>query len=56
MAKPERAAAQPSTGAFGSDLHSFIEQYEKQYPDEVMHIEKPIKAEWELTALAMKLE
>ena len=56
MAQPERAAAQPSAGAFGSDLHSFIEQYEKQYPDEVLHIEKPIKAEWELTALAMKLE
>jgi len=56
MAKPERAAAQPSAGAFGSDLHSFIEQYEKRYPDEVLHIEKPIKAEWELTALAMKLE
>ncbi len=56
MAKPERVAAQPSAGAFGTDLHSFIEQYEKQYPDEVVHIEKPIKAEWELTALAMKLE
>lgn len=56
MAKRERVAGQLSAGAFGTDLNSFIEQYEKQYPDEVLHIEKPIKAEWELTALAMKLE
>ena len=56
MAIPESTAARSATGLYGSDLHSFIEQYEKQYPDEVLHIEKPIKAEWEITALAMQLE
>jgi len=56
MAKPERAQVETVSGTLGSDLHSFIEQYEKQYPDEVLHIEKPIKAEWEITALAMELE
>lgn len=56
MARPEHSVAQTSTGTFGSDLHSFIEQYEQQFPEEVLHIEKPIKAEWEITALAMKLE
>ena len=56
MTKPEGTAAQPSAGAFGSDLHSFIELYEQHYPEEVLHIEKPIKAEWEITALAMQLE
>ena len=56
MARPEGTAVQPPTGAFGSDLHSFIELYEQQYPEEVIHIEKPIKAEWEITALAIQLE
>src|SRR5215470_5856323 len=40
----------------GSDLHGFIEQYERAYPDEVRHIEEPLRAEWEIAALAMKLE
>ncbi|HEX9879894.1 MAG TPA: UbiD family decarboxylase, partial [Candidatus Binatia bacterium] len=56
MAKPERVPAETSTGTFGSDLQSFIDQYERQFPDEVIHVEKPIKAEWEITALAMELE
>ena len=56
MAIPGNTATQPTTGLFGSDLHSFIEQYEKKFPDEVLHIEKPLKAEWEVTALAMQLE
>src|SRR5262249_28720707 len=33
-----------------------IEQYEAAYPQEVLHIEEPLRAEWEITALAMKLE
>ncbi|MGH7812001.1 MAG: hypothetical protein ACREP5_17125, partial [Candidatus Binatia bacterium] len=41
---------------FGSDLHGFIEQYERAYPDEVIHVEEPLHAEWEISALAMKLE
>jgi len=38
------------------DLHGFLDWYEGTYPDEVVHIEQPINAEWELTALATKLE
>jgi len=38
------------------DLHGFLDWYEGLYPDEVVHIERPINAEWELTALATKLE
>src|SRR5215470_15326738 len=45
-----------STAPFGSDLHSFLEQYEAAYPQEVVHIEEPLRADWEITALAMKLE
>ncbi|HEX9879066.1 MAG TPA: hypothetical protein VGB25_02600, partial [Candidatus Binatia bacterium] len=56
MVKSEHTPVGPSTAPFGSDLHSFIEQYERQYPDEVLHIETPLKAEWEITALAMELE
>ena len=56
MAKPERAPTETSTETFGTDLHTFIDQYERQFPEEVIHVEKPIKAEWEVTALAMELE
>jgi len=38
------------------DLHSFLDQYERDYPDEVVHIEEPLDAAWEITALATKLE
>jgi UbiD family decarboxylase len=48
------AAVEPSLESH--DLHTFLERYEKAYPDEVVHIEKPVNAEWELTAVAMKLE
>ena len=54
MVKPR--PAQSSTNAFGADLHQFLEQYEAAYPHEVLHIEEPLCAEWEITALAMKLE
>ncbi|MBM2810659.1 MAG: UbiD family decarboxylase [Chloroflexi bacterium] len=39
-----------------ADLHTFLEQYERDYPDEVLHIEQPLDSSWELTALATKLE
>ena len=56
MAKPRPAATEFSTNAFGADLHQFLEQYEAAYPHEVIHIVEPLCAEWEITALAMKLE
>ena len=56
MALPESAIASSAGAPFGSDLHGFIEQYERAYPDEVLHIEEPLNAEWEISALAMKLE
>jgi 2,5-furandicarboxylate decarboxylase 1 len=56
MAMPMPAPAQSSTNAFGADLHQFLELYEAAYPAEVVHIEEPLRADWEMTALAMKLE
>ncbi len=38
------------------DIHSFLEQYERDYPDEVVHVDQPLDAAWELTALVTKLE
>ncbi len=37
-------------------LAIFIAEYEKAYPDEVVHIEKEIDSRWEATALVEKLE
>jgi hypothetical protein len=54
MALPESAIASSAGAPFGSDLHGFIEQYERAYPDEVLHIEEPLNAEWEISALAMR--
>jgi 4-hydroxy-3-polyprenylbenzoate decarboxylase len=50
------ASTEFAANAFGADLHQFIEQYEAVYPQEVLHIEEPLRAEWEITAMAMKLE
>ena len=56
MALPDSAIAPGAGAPFGSDLHSFLAQYEREYPQEVIHIEEPLRAEWEITALAMKME
>ena len=56
MVKPTPTPAQSSTNAFGADLHQFLEQYEAAYPQEVLHIHEPLRADWEISALAMKLE
>ena len=56
MAKPVPTPSHTSSPAFGADLHQFIERYEAAYPQEVLHVEEPLRAEWEITALAMKLE
>src|SRR2546427_11852389 len=56
MAKPVSAPAQSSSHAFGADLHQFLELYETAYPEEVVHIEEPLRSDWEITALAIKLE
>jgi len=45
-----------TANAFGADLHQFIELYEAAYPQEIIHVEEPLQADWEITALAMKLE
>src|SRR5690349_5934699 len=37
-------------------LQTFLRAYEREHPDEVLHIERPIDANWEITALAIKLE
>ena len=56
MAKPLPVPAQSSTHGFGADLHQFLELYEAAYPAEVVHIEEPLQADWETTALAIKFE
>src|SRR5512145_1869374 len=56
MAKPMPAPSAIATKAFGADLHQFLEQYEAAYPQEVLHIHEPLRADWEITALAVKLE
>ena len=38
------------------DLPSFLSEFEKEYPDEIVHIEKVIDSRWEATALIEKLE
>lgn len=38
------------------DLHSFVQEYERAYPNEVLHIDKPVDSKWEITALTMKME
>jgi UbiD family decarboxylase len=38
------------------DLRGFLEQYERDYPGEVVHVTRPINADWEVTALITKLE
>jgi len=45
-----------TANAFGADLHQFIELYEAAYPQEIIHVEEPLQADWEIAALAMKLE
>ena len=42
MALPESVNTPSAGPPFGSDLHGFIEQYERAYPDEVLHIEEPL--------------
>src|ERR671923_2117072 len=56
MARRMRAPGQSLTYPFGADLHQFLELYEAAYPEEVVHIEEPLRAEWEITALAIKFE
>jgi len=50
----ERVAAASATGR-PQDLHTFLEEYQRDYPDEIVRVHEPIKADWEITALATKL-
>src|SRR5262249_19842504 len=56
MAKPLPVPAQSSTHAFGVDLHQFLELYEAAYPAEVVHIEEPLQADWEIPSLGIKFK
>lgn len=38
------------------DLHEFLKNYEREHPEDVIHIEKEINLKQEVTALVMKLE
>jgi 2,5-furandicarboxylate decarboxylase 1 len=38
------------------DLSGFLVDYEKSYPDEVVHVEKEVDSRWEATAIVEKLE
>ncbi len=39
-----------------ASLSSFLKQYERQYPDEVLHIEREVDSRYEVTAIVTKLE
>lgn len=38
------------------DLRVFLEQYEREFPKDIIHVEKEVAARWEATALVAKLE
>ena len=38
------------------DLHSFLEEYEAKYPDDIVHVEKEINSNQEITAIVIQLE
>ncbi len=38
------------------DLHNFLETYEAKYPEDIIHIDKEINSNQEITAIAIKLE
>lgn len=56
IAEAPQSGAESVSSVPPLDLHSFLEDYERTFPDEVIHVERPIDAAWELTALASKLE
>lgn len=38
------------------NLHSFLKEYEEQYPEDVIHIEKEVDTDQEITAIVERLE
>src|SRR5438552_2050261 len=38
------------------DLQTYLADYERQFPEEELHVERPINADWEITALISNLE
>ena len=38
------------------DLHSFLKEYESKYPEDILHIEKEISSNLEITRVAELLE
>lgn len=41
--------------AAAADLRSFLAEYEARFPDDVLHISKPVRAEFEISAIATHL-
>src|SRR5579862_5866533 len=57
------AAVLPSTKTMpddrleaSADLHTFLSEYERRYPDEVLRLDRALSAKWEITALTAQLE
>ncbi len=38
------------------DLHSFLAEYEASYPNDVLHVDKEINSDQEITAIVIRLE
>src|SRR5438105_849325 len=49
-------AANGAAATRPEDLHTFLERWEREHPEEIAHVEKPIDARFEVTALITKLE
>ena len=60
LAQAAKAAARPSpakkTREGIKDFRAFLREYEEQFPDDVFHVEKELKAEFECSAVAKKFD
>ena len=60
LAQAAKAAAKPSPAKKPregiKDFRAFLREYEEQFPDDVFHVEKELKAEFECSAVAKKFD
>lgn len=49
-------AEHASTTSGPQDLRTFLERYEKHWPEDVLHVEKPISVDQDMTAFIMQLD